>query len=402
MGKDSVRTQIEPAQSGAGSTFVKTNAPLIGVLALGHLAVDMNQGAFPAILPLLKSALHLSYSSAGVLVFVSNVTSSAVQPVFGLYADRHSHRWMLPVAVLCAGAGMSLIGFARSYWTVLGFLLLMSLGIAAYHPEAYRTATAAAGNRRATALSWFSLGGNVGYALGPVYVTALVTELGIYGTAGTILPAFLVAGLVLFYMPRLMAYGPATQMPGHLAGSNRPRAMALLIAVIMVRSWTQLGFATFLPFYYTDYLKGPPRLVGPLLFVFLGAGALGTIFAGPLADRWGARRYTVWAILASSPLACGYLLLRGPLSWVVLGLFGIVLVSTFAITVVLGQQYLPRSPALASGLIVGFAVGAGGAGVAMLGWVADRWGLPTVLWISALLPIAGFALARFLPSPEKR
>ncbi len=381
--------------------FVRANARLIGVLALGHLAVDMNQGAFPAILPLLRSALHLSYGAAGVLVLVSNLTSSIVQPVFGLYADRSSWRWLLPAALLCAGTGMSLIGFARNYWTVLGLLIVMSLGVAAYHPEGFKSATAVAGDRRATALSWFSLGGNVGFALGPPFVTALVTEVGLYGTAGSMIPTLIVLGLLLGYMPRLLARHTGGGQPAvRMTGRNMPRAVALLMLVVMFRSWTQLGFVTFLPFYYTDYLKAPPRLVGPLLFVFLGAGALGTIIAGPLADRWGARRFIVWAILASVPLGSSCLLLRGAASWVMLGVFGIVLVSTFSITVVLGQQYLPNNPGLASGLIVGFAIGAGGVGVAMLGWVADRWGLPAALWISALMPVAGFAAARGLPVPD--
>ncbi len=394
--------RVEPENTRTPLGFVKANSRLIGVLALGHLAVDMNQGAFPAILPLLKSALHLSYSAAGVLVLVSNLTSSVVQPVFGLYADRRSRSWMLPVALLCAGTGMSLIGFARNYWTVLGLLVVMSLGVAVFHPQGFKSATAFAGDRRATALSWFSLGGNVGYALGPPFVTALVTEVGLYGTAGSMLPTLIGLGLILGYMPRLLARqnggGPAVRMTGR----NKPRAIVLLMLVVMIRSWTQLGFVTFLPFYYTDYLKAPPRLVGPLLFVFLGAGALGTVIAGPLADRWGARRFTVWAILASVPLGSACLLVRGAASWVMLGVFGIVLVSTFSITVVLGQQYLPHNPGLASGLIVGFAIGAGGVGVALLGWVADHWGLPVVLWISALLPIAGFAVARCLPVPDAR
>ena len=399
MGRDSAPIRREP-ELGRPAGLVKANARLIGVLAIGHLAIDMNQGAFPAILPLLKSALHLSYSAAGVLVLVSNLTSSIAQPLFGLYADRRSRRWLLPISLVCAGAGLSLIGFARNYWTVLGLLVVMSLGVAAYHPEGFKSATAVAGDRRATALSWFSLGGNVGFALGPVYVTALVTELGIYGTAGAMFPALAALGLVVFFMPRLLADPSGQSRAVTLKGRNMPRAIGLLMIVVMIRSWTQLGFVTFLPFYYTDYLKAPPRLVGPLLFVFLGAGALGTVVAGPLADRWGARRFTVWAILASAPLGSAWLLLRGPVSWVVLGMFGIVLVSTFSITVVLGQQYLPHSPGLASGLIVGFAIGAGGVGVAMLGWVADRWGLPAVLWISALLPLVGFSVARLLPAPE--
>jgi FSR family fosmidomycin resistance protein-like MFS transporter len=178
--------------------------------------------------------------------------------------------------------------------------------------------------------------------------------------------------------------------------------MALLILVVTIRSWTQLGFTTFVPFYYVDYLQADPRLVGPLLFVFLGAGALGTVIAGPLADRWGARPFMVWVFVAAAPLGVLFLVSSGLMAFVALGLFGAVLVSTFTVSVVLGQAYFPRNAGMASGLIVGFAIGTGGIGVTLLGVVADHWGLPTALWISALLPVLGFVVALGLPTPRDR
>jgi len=176
--------------------------------------------------------------------------------------------------------------------------------------------------------------------------------------------------------------------------------MALLILVVTIRSWTSLGFTTFVPFYYIDVLGADPRLVGPLLFVFLGAGAAATVVAGPLADGWGARAFMQWVLLAALPFGVLFLLARGVLAFVMLGLFGALLTSSFSVSVVLGQAYLPRNAGMASGLIVGFAIGAGGLGVTALGWVADRFGLPAALWISAATPLAAFVAARFLPAPR--
>jgi len=156
------------------------------------------------------------------------------------------------------------------------------------------------------------------------------------------------------------------------------------------------------PFYYVDYLKADSRIVGPLLFVFLGAGALGTIAAGPVADRFGARPFMVWACLLAAPLSVGFLLTRGALAFVMLGAVGFMLISTFTVSVVLGQAYLPRNLGMASGMIVGFAIGTGGLGVAALGGLADRWGLPLALWVTALMPVGGFAASLFLPEPKPR
>jgi FSR family fosmidomycin resistance protein-like MFS transporter len=385
---------------------VRPNAKLIGLLALGHLVIDVNQGSLPAVLPFLKSAHGLSYAEAGAIVLAANVTSSIIQPLFGYLSDRTARRWLLPLSVFVSGVGLGLTGVAPGYGALLALVVIMGLGVAAYHPEGYKTAGSVAGDRKATALSWFSLGGNIGIALGPPAITMLVTGLGIAGSLGMVVPSVMVAAILVSVLPvltRTAAPGaPAVQRTA-AGGENMPWAMGRLILVVTIRSWTQLGFTTFVPFYYVDHLRADPRLVGPLLFVFLGAGALGTVVAGPLADRWGARSFMSWVFVAATPLGVLFMLTSGgPLAFLALGLFGAVLVSTFTVSVVLGQAYLPRSAGMASGLIVGFAIGSGGLGVTLLGWMADRWGLPAVLWVCALLPLLGFLLAQGLPVPRRR
>jgi FSR family fosmidomycin resistance protein-like MFS transporter len=383
---------------------VRPNVKLIGLLALGHLVIDANQGALSAILPFLRAAHDLSYAQAGTIVLMGSLTSSIIQPLFGYLADRAARRWLLPLSVFLSGIGLGLTGIAPGYTALLVLIVVMGLGVASYHPEGYRTATGVAGERKATALSWFSLGGNVGIAIGPAVIALLVTTLGLAGSLAMLVPSILMTLVLLAVLPLLSQSSSHGAAKAGVAarGVNMPGAMALLILTVMIRSWTSLGFTTFVPFYYVDYLKADPRLVGPLLFVFLGAGALGTVIAGPLADRWGARPFMTWVLVAAAPLGALFMLSRGIVAFVMLALFGGVLVSTFTVSVVLGQAYLPRSPGMASGLIVGFAIGTGGLGVTLLGWVADRWGLPATLWISALLPILAFAVAMFLPSPRDR
>jgi FSR family fosmidomycin resistance protein-like MFS transporter len=383
---------------------VRPHTKLIGLLALGHLVVDVNQGALPAVLPYLKTAHDLSYAETATIVLAANVASSIVQPAFGYLSDQIARRWILPLAVFVSGVGIGLTGVAAGYVAVLALMLLMGLGVAAYHPEGYKTATAVAGDRKATALSWFSLGGNIGIALGPPFLTFLVAVAALRGTLGLLATSVAMAGLLLLALPMITrASAPARRTAtGPARGVTMPGAMALLIVVVTVRAWASFGFTTFVPFYYIDTLGADPRLVGPLLFVFLGAGALGTVAAGPVADRWGPRAFMRWVLLAAVPFGALFMLSGGALAFLALGLFGAVLTSSFSVSVVLGQAYLPRHAGMASGLIVGFAIGMGGLGVTALGWAADQWGVPAALWVSALVPLVGFVATRFLPPPRDR
>jgi FSR family fosmidomycin resistance protein-like MFS transporter len=381
--------------------IVRPNTKLIALLSVGHFVVDLNQGSLPALLPVLKSAHQLSYAAVAMIVLAGNVASSIVQPLFGYFADRTARRWMLPASVLLTGTGFAALGLVPGYAAILALVVAMGLGVAAYHPEAYKTATSVAGERKATALSWFSLGGNVGIALGPPVITALVTVAGLMGSLGLLVPTLIVSLLLLAVLPSFsQSAAPRAAAAAAARGVNMPHAMAILILVVTIRSWTTLGFTTFVPFYYIDTLGADPRLVGPLLFVFLGAGAVGTVIAGPFADRWGPRAFMQWVLLAALPFGALFLLTRGVLAFVMLGIFGALLTSSFTVSVVLGQSYLPRNAGMASGLIVGFAIGVGGLGVTALGWVADRYGLPAALWISALTPLLAVVATRLLPAPR--
>src|SRR5947208_11191895 len=247
---------VAPGLVASASRGIRPNTKLIALLSIGHFVVDLNQGCLPALLPFLKSTHQLSYAAVATIVLAANVASSLVQPVFGYFADQSARRWMLPMSVLLTGAGFALMGLAPGYGTLVALVLLMGFGVAAYHPEGYKTATSVAGERKATALSWFSLGGNVGVALGPPVITSLVAALSIPGTLGMLVPTVIVGGLLVAVLPHIdRAAVPRAAAPASARGVNMPRAMALLIFLVAIRSWAQLGFTTFVPFYYVDYLK---------------------------------------------------------------------------------------------------------------------------------------------------
>src|SRR5712692_8804842 len=229
------------------SERARPNYKLLGLLALGHLVIDTNQGSLPALLPYLKSALGLSYAATGVIVLMANVTSSLIQPLFGFLADQTARRWLLPVSVFLSAVGISFTGVAPSYYAVLALVMLGGFGVAAYHPEGYRTATQVAGERKATGVSIFSTGGNIGIAVGPPLITLLLTGFGMPGTLGMFLPGLLVAGLLMAVLPGLSRPLPARAQGATLAPKTMVGAMSLLVLVIAVRSWTQLGFTTYMP-----------------------------------------------------------------------------------------------------------------------------------------------------------
>jgi FSR family fosmidomycin resistance protein-like MFS transporter len=391
-----------PAEIATPQDQAKPNMRLLSLLALGHMVIDINQGSLAAILPFLKSSLALSYAATGAIVLVGNTASSLIQPLFGYLADKTARRWILPLSVALSAVGIGLTGLAPTYAAVLLLVVVMGVGVAAYHPEGYRTATAVAGDKKATGVSVFSTGGNIGIAVGPPLATALIAGFGLPGTIGMLVPGLVVAAILTAVLPMLSAPLPPRAQAALDRRPTMARAMSLLVLVIALRSWTQVGFSTYVPFYYIEVLHGDPAMVGTLLGVFLGAGVLGTIVAGPIADRMGIRRFMVATLLLIVPIAVSFLLVNKVLAVVALGVLGFVLVSTFTVSVVLGQAYMPRNPGMASGMIVGFAIGAGGLGAIALGGIADHWGLASALWISALMPIAAFVAALFLPEPRAK
>ncbi len=245
-----------PAPAGmiAPAARAKPDMRLLGFLALGHMVIDINQGSFPVILPFLKDALNLSYAATGMIVLAANITSSLIQPLFGYLADKTARRWLLPISVLLSAVGLGFLGLAPSYGAVLALVVITGFGVAAYHPEGYRTATAVAGDRKATGVSIFSTGGNIGIALGPPLLTVLLTTYGLPGSLGMLVPGLLVAALLTAVLPRLSAPAPtvARDRASAAGAQTMVGAMSLLILVVAIRSWTQLGFTTFMPFYWED------------------------------------------------------------------------------------------------------------------------------------------------------
>jgi MFS transporter, FSR family, fosmidomycin resistance protein len=373
----------------------------MALLSSGHLATDFANGALPALIPFLKDRFALSYTLVGVLILASQASSSLIQPVFGIWSDRRGAMWLLPCGVGLAGVGIALAADAPRYWLVVLLVLTSGLGSAAYHPEASKFAGYVSGRKRASGMSLFSVGGNLGFAIGPVVTTFVVHAYGLRGGLLLALPCLAVAAAALAMMPYLRGFVPPRRSVHESAGPDQPRAMALLLGVVAFRSVAWFGLITFLPLW--EVHLGHSRTYGSrLLALMLFAGGVGTLVMGRLADRFGRRPVLLASVVATSPLIFLFLVVGGIPGAVAIALAGACVVGTFGVTMVMSQEYLPRHIGMASGLSIGLSVGLGGIAAVGLGRVADLASLRAALYVSAAAPLAAIVLAALLPSSRDR
>jgi MFS transporter, FSR family, fosmidomycin resistance protein len=373
----------------------------MAALSLGHGATDFANGALPALLPFLVDRFDLSYTLAAVVILASAASSSLIQPLFGAWSDRRGAIWLLPGGVALAGIGIALAAAAPAYWLVLLLVVISGLGVAAYHPEGSKFAAYASGRKRASGMSLFSIGGNLGYALGPTATTPLVLALGLTGGLLLALPVLAVAGVLLLAVPFLAGFAPEGGAAAAARGQDRPGALALLLGVIAFRSVAWFGLITFVPLW--EVSLGHSKAQGShLLSLMLLTGGLGTLAAGPIADRVGRRPVLIVSLLATAPLILVYVLVGGVPGAVALALVGVCVIGTFGVTMVMSQEYLPRRIGMASGLSIGLSIGLGGIAAVGLGALADSIDLRSAMYAAAAAPVAGFALAALLPSTRPR
>jgi MFS transporter, FSR family, fosmidomycin resistance protein len=370
----------------------------MATLSGGHGAVDFASGSVPALLPFLTLEFDLSYTATAGLMLAVLVSSSLVQPLFGLWSDRRGAMWLLPGGVAVAGVGTALAAAAPSYALVVVLVFVAGIGIAAYHPEGAKFASFASGRKRASGMSYFNIGGNTGYALGPIVVTPLVLWLGLEGGAVAMIPVLVVAVILLRALPSLRGIAPATSAHRVARGDDDIRAMTLLGVVIALRSVAWFGLLTFVPLWVVAE-GGTEGEGGRELSLMLVAGAVGTLALGPVADRIGLRR-TLLLTQAALPLPIVvFVTVGGPVGTLALMLVGLCVVGTFGVTMVLSQLYLPRHVGVASGLAVGLSMGLGGIAALVLGAVADAIDLETALYVAAAAPAVGCVACLVLPPP---
>ncbi|GAB4070355.1 MFS transporter [Ancylobacter sonchi] len=382
---------------------VRTHYLVLGAAGLCHMLNDMLQSLFIAAYPVFKGNFDLNYAQIGLLTLVYNVTASLLQPLVGLYTDRRPQPYSLPFGMGMSMLGLLVLAFAGSFEVLLAGGVLLGIGSSIFHPESSRIARLASGGAYGLAQSTFQVGGNIGSALGPLLLVAVVLPRGQESLAWFCLAALggiiLLTGLGNWYKANghaRLSGGPATLIP-RLGRAKVIGAVAILVCLLVSKWFYLASFTSFYVFYLMQHFGTTEEQAQLYLFVFLAAVAVGTLVGGPLGDRIG-RKAIIWgSIFGVLPFSLVLPHVGLTATLVLSVVIGLILASAFSAIVVYAQELMPGRVGMVSGLFFGLAFGLGGIGAAVLGVLADWTSLTFVFEACAFLPAIGI-LAALLPN----
>lgn len=387
-------------------TAQQTMYHILFAISFVHLLNDTVQSVVPAIFPILKESLQLNNLQLGLIAFALNITSSLLQPVIGLYSDRKPKPYLLPIGMIFTFFGLLGLAFAPSLLLIIASVVFIGIGSATFHPEGSKVSYMAAGPRRGLAQSIYQVGGNAGQSLAPILTVLIFVPFGQFG-AIYFTSVVLLAIIVLSYIAKW--YKVQLQLVPRLKKNNHDgtqfsklskqitNAIILLIILVFARSWYGAAITNFFPIYVIEEYGVTVKAAQLFTFIFTAAGVIGTFIGGPLADRFGKRNMIFFSMLGSAPFAL--ILPQLSVDWTYPALFmiGIIMLSSFSVTVVYAQELLPGKIGLVSGLIVGLAFGMGAVGSIAIGGLADLLGMKNVMVMAGFLPLLGI-LSFLLPS----
>ncbi|KIL45137.1 MFS transporter [Jeotgalibacillus soli] len=386
----------------------KTTYHVLFIIGLCHLLNDSLQSVIPAMFPILEKSMSLTYTQLGFIAFTLNIVSSVLQPIIGAYTDKKPVPYALPIGLSISMLGILGLAFSPSFKMVLFFVFFIGVGSAVFHPEGSRVAYMAAGSRRGLAQSIYQVGGNSGQALAPLITALVLVPLGqpgiVYFTLVAALAVILLIYIAKWYKVKLPSLpektGKISTTARSLANKKAANfAASIILFIIFARSWYGTSIASFYAFYVIEKYGVSIQASQGYVFLFLVMGAVGTFLGGPLADRFGKRTVIITSIMASIPLTFA-LPFAGPVTaYFLLALIGLILLSSFSVTVVYAQELFPGRIGTVSGLTIGFAFGMGAIGAVAIGALIDQFGLTTIMIAISLLPVLGIT-SYFLPTDK--
>lgn len=379
------------------------------IISVSHFLNDMIQSVVPAIYPIIKTKFGLSFAQIGIITLVFQMSSSILQPLTGLYSDRHPRPYALSIGMCFTLAGIIILAFAEHFLLLLLAVCTIGLGSSIFHPEASRVAQLASGGRKSLAQSIFQVGGNGGSAIGPLLAAAIVLPFGQEAISWFAIAAVAASAIMVrvgsWYSMRLSyATRQPKQMitkPSNLTGKQVKRALLILVLLIFSKYFYVACITNYFTFFLIDKFGISVGASQLCLFAFLLAFAIGTVAGGMLGDKIG-RKYVIWAsILGAAPPALAMPFVSLPLTVLLAFLTGLIIASAFSSIVVYATDLMPGKLGLISGIFFGLMFGLGGLGSAFFGWLADQTSISFIFKVSALLPLLGI-VAGFLPNVQAR
>lgn len=384
----------QPSTPPSGRAAGATVYPVLIAVSLCHMLNDVMQSLLSAIYPMLKDGFQLDYWHIGLLTLAFQGTASLLQPLIGIYTDKHPQPWSLPVASALTLLGVLGLAFAPSYAMIVVGAMLVGLGSAIFHPESSRVARMASGGRFGMAQSVFQVGGNFGTAIGPLLAAFVVLPLGRPSVALFAVLA-MVSGVVLarvgsWYksaLSRRTTKAMDTTLP--LSRGRVVMSLVVLTFLLFTKNIYLASMSSYYTFYQMETFGVDTRTAQVMLFLFLGAVAAGTVLGGPIADRWGPMTVIWISILGVLPFTLALPHVGFVASGVLTVIIGVILASAFPAIVVFAQELLPGRVGMVAGIFFGLSFGMGGIAAAALGVLADWYGIRTVYIICSFLPILG-------------
>ncbi|MEW9050266.1 MAG: MFS transporter [Neobacillus sp.] len=382
---------------------------ILYIIGICHLLNDAIQAVVPAMFPILEKSMGLSFTQLGIIAFSLNMVSSVMQPIVGVITDKKPMPYALPIGLTFTLGGVLGLAYAPSFTWVVISVLFIGLGSAVFHPEGSRVAYMAAGSRRGLAQSIYQVGGNTGQALAPLITALILVPLGQKGASFFTIAAALAVLLLIYianwYNQRLavtVRTANKKTVTSEEFGLSKgvKQALGLILLLIFARSWYISGMTNFYAFFAIKEYSFSIKESQLFLFAFLVAGAFGTFFGGPLADRFGKKTVISVSMLATIPFSLLIPFVPPVFAFIFLSLTGFILMTSFSVTVVYAQELVPGKIGTMSGLTVGLAFGMGAIGSVGLGYLADLIGLTTMVSAIGVLPLLGLT-AFLLPSDQK-
>lgn len=402
-------TAIEAETADVKFSPGKTVFPVLLAISFSHMLNDTMQSLIPAIYPLIKTGLNLSFAQIGLITLTFQLSASLLQPVVGFYTDKKPKPYSLAAGMGFTLSGLLLLSFSYHYAMVLVSVGLIGVGSSIFHPEASRVAYLASGGKRGTAQSIFQVGGNAGSSLGPLLAALIIVPFGKGNVIWFSLLALIAMAVLTrvggWYKRNLKSAGPSglSRLKEKNLISKKRIIISIIILLVLIFSkyFYMVSLTSYFTFYLMDKFHVSVQSSQVHLFIFLAAVAAGTIIGGPLGDKFG-RKYIIWfSILGSAPFTL--LMPHANLFWttILTLIIGFILASAFPAILVYAQELLPGKIGMIAGLFFGFAFGMAGIGSAVLGWLADLTSINFVYQVCAFLPLIGL-LTGFLPNIETK